>query len=99
MPGITTLSPEHNENIKWGPWFKCFHCGYNGDRDYVAALNIGRRWLSRQAMDNKPVSYIGAGAALPFPSPDKQVVRSQVLTTLSGFRKAVRLKPSYPLLC
>ena len=97
MPGITTLSPEHNENIKWGPWFKCFHCGYNGDRDY--ALNIGRRWLSRQAMDNKPVSYIGAGAALPFPSPDKQVVRSQVLTTLSGFRKAVRLKPSYPLLC
>jgi len=44
-------------------------------------------------------SYIGGSAALPFPSPDKQVIRSQVLTTLSGFCKAVKLEPSYPLLC
>jgi transposase len=96
--GITTLSPEHKESIKWGRWFKCLHCGYNCDRDYVAGVNIGLRWLKRGARKEKPVSYIGAGAALPFPSPDKGRVRSQVLTTLRGARKAVRLKPSYPLL-
>jgi Putative transposase DNA-binding domain len=35
--------PEHRSDpVKWGRWLCCAHCGFNGDRDYCAALNIGR---------------------------------------------------------
>jgi transposase len=111
--GITTRSPEHNNSIQWGPWFKCLdpECGYNADRDYIAAVNIALRALEKQTksagkdkfgphtVHRKLSSYIGDSATLPFPSPDKQSVRSQVLTTLGGFSKVVKLRPSYHLLC
>ncbi|MHC4073661.1 MAG: zinc ribbon domain-containing protein [Planctomycetota bacterium] len=80
QPGVTCKSPEHRHKVSpYGHWFFCKNpdCGYNADRDYVASLNIGRRALiknypSAQKDDVKcqPVSYIGSGAVLPFPSPD-----------------------------
>jgi putative transposase len=32
-----------------GSWFVCARCGANGDRDYMAALNIGAEWLAEGA--------------------------------------------------
>lgn len=77
--GITCKSPEHHESSRFGHWFCCLNpaCAFNGDRDYVASLDIGRRALiERYPSDTKsdevcqPASYKGAGAALPLPSPD-----------------------------
>ncbi len=77
--GVTCKSPEHRHQVsRYGRWFFCRdpECGYNADRDYVASLNIGRRALNeaypsdeRNEVECQPVSYTGAGAALPFPSP------------------------------
>jgi hypothetical protein len=78
-PGVTCKSPEHHPCTPCGHWFCCLNpaCGFNADRDYVAALNIGRRALvEAYPSDEKtdvvcqPVSYTGAGASLPFPPPD-----------------------------
>lgn len=78
-PGITCKSPEHRQSSRFGHWFCCSNpeCRFNGGRDYVASLNIGRRALieaypSEAASEVvcQPVSYRGAGATLPFPSPD-----------------------------
>ena len=116
--GVTCKSPEHrNEVSPYGHWFFCPNCGYNADRDYVANLNIGRRALTegypsdeKNNVTCQPVSYKGAGAALPFPSPDAlhdiercasfggQVCPSllkQLGTTLAGFDKAVAVGPMW----
>jgi len=83
-PAQTYKSPEHAESVAWGRWLKCVACGWNGSRDYAAALNIGRlvvAFLNQDHSSNskrgfrvaddelKPVSYIGKGAALPFSPP------------------------------
>ena len=77
--GHTCQSPEHPQSTPYGHWFCCPNpaCGFNADRDYVASLNVGRRALLEDyPSDEKtdvvcqPASYMGAGAALPFPSPD-----------------------------
>jgi hypothetical protein len=78
-PGVTCKSPEDKKSNRYGHWFYCRNrkCGYNADRDYVGSLNVGRRALidhypSEEAdkVECKPVSYMGQGAVLPFPSPD-----------------------------
>lgn len=83
----TFTSPEHQCVNNWGAWLQCQHCGWNGSRDYAAAINIARlaatyfafrkdkrektlRGLCIRDSEYKPASYIGAGAALPFPPPD-----------------------------
>lgn len=119
--GVTCKSPEHsNEVSRYGHWFYCRddECGYNADRDYVASLNIGRRALTedypsdeKDEIECQPVSYRGAGAALPFPSPDalQHIVRcasatggqvcprllKQLGTTLTGFNKAIAVGPMW----
>lgn len=109
-PAQTYKSPEHDEAVAWGRWLRCAACGWNGSRDYAAALNIGRLAVAflnrgyssnlkrgfRIADDNpKPVSYIGMGAALPFPPPSKEARPFQHGTTnLVGWPKAARVHPS-----
>ena len=101
--GKRTESPEHSEEISSGVWFNCLNieCGYNADRDYIAALNIARKafdkdhsnWYEpKQVTDCHLVSYIGTPASLPFPSPDS--VCSFMLKSLSGFAQ-ISLKPSF----
>ena len=78
--GVTCKSPEHRHPASpYGHWYCCLNpdCGYNADRDYVASLNVGRRALTndypsdeQDEMQCQPLSYMGSGATLPFPSPD-----------------------------
>jgi len=82
-PAKTYRSPgDRGEAVKWGRWLWCEACGYNGDRDYCASLNIARlgvgyllqmktvgkaRPCSITDPRVKPVSYTGAGSALLLP--------------------------------
>ena len=88
--GVMCKSPEHRDKVSpYAHWFFCKNkvCGYNVDRDYVAALNIGRRALveeypSEEKTDDmvcQPVSYTGSGAALPFPPPDGREGRQALI--------------------
>jgi hypothetical protein len=82
-PAHTYRSPgEREEAVKWGRWLWCEACGFNGDRDYCASLNIarlgvaylvqmkhtGKAWsCSITDPSVKPVSYTGTGSALLLP--------------------------------
>jgi len=79
----TYRSPDqHGEDVKWGRWMWCEACGFNGDRDYCASLNIARlgvAYLIQMKLTGKarscsitdprvkPVSYTGTGSALLLP--------------------------------
>ena len=69
--------------VKWGRWLCCPHCGFNGDRDYCAALNIARLGIAFVAsiqstgtgkafsvieiVSVKPCPYMAHGAVPLFP--------------------------------
>ena len=76
--------PHHRaEPVKWGRWLCCAHCGFNGDRDYCAALNIARLGIAfltsiqrtgigkafsvTEIVSVKPYPYIAYGAVPLFP--------------------------------
>ena len=46
--GHTCKSPDHDEEVWWGGHFRCDNarCGFEGDRDYVAAVNVARVFFS-----------------------------------------------------
>jgi putative transposase len=111
-PADTYRSPEQLSKVEdWGAWLSCAQCGWNGARDYAAALNIARLGVTfvtqYQATGRlyhasitekavKPVSYIGAGARLRLPSP---VPRDRLLHAgkiyINGWKHAVSLRTSY----
>jgi predicted RNA-binding Zn-ribbon protein involved in translation (DUF1610 family) len=82
-PAKTYRSPDQrSEDVKWGRWMWCEACGFNGDRDYCASLNIAHlgvayliqmkhmgkaRSCSITDLRVKPVSYTGTGSALLLP--------------------------------
>jgi len=82
-PVKTYRAPDDRaEAASWGRWLWCEICGFNGDRDYCASLNIARLGVAYllQMQDEgkarpcsitdprvKPVSYTGAGSALLLP--------------------------------
>ena len=87
-------------------------CQWSGSRDYAAALNIGRLTIAYlvqahpsktqrgfRVFDSqlKPVSYIGSGAALPFPPPGSLFCSCNPGTTsnIRGWAKACRLIPLF----
>ena len=78
----TYASPEAPTPIDSGAWLRCFACGWNGARDYAAAINIallGIAFLKQSlqtghddhpTMTQKPLnseSYSGSGLALRLP--------------------------------
>jgi putative transposase len=81
----TYRSPaDHTEALDWGAWLWCAACGWNGARDYAAALNIARlgaaflvhyqrtgRFFHASIADvsTKVVSYTGTAAVLRLPPP------------------------------
>jgi hypothetical protein len=85
-PARTYRSPrqEHRAKpVKWGRWLSCAHCGFNADRDYCAALNIGRLGIAyvtlmqdsgigrafsvTEIVSVKPCPYMAHGAVPLFP--------------------------------
>ena len=41
QPAHTYASPALDaKKLEAGPWLRCFRCGWNGARDYAAAINI-----------------------------------------------------------
>ena len=42
--GHTCKSPDHHEEVWWGGHFRCddVRCGFEGDQDYIGALNVAR---------------------------------------------------------
>lgn len=61
--GYTCTSPEHHEEVWWGGHFRCDNsrCGFEGDRDYVGAVNVARVFFSETGKLNHgfTVSYMG----------------------------------------
>ncbi len=108
----TYRSPEHLAQAEdWGAWLTCPSCGWNGARDYAAALNIARlgaafitHYLTTGCFYHasiadkavKPLSYMGSGSALRLPP---MVPRNHLLYAgkiyVNGWRKAVKLHSSY----
>jgi putative transposase len=82
-PANTYRSPgDRGEAVSWGRWLWCEACGFNGDRDYCASLNIARLGVAYLLQMNhtgkgrscsitdprvKPVSYTGTGSVLLLP--------------------------------
>lgn len=83
--GKHVISPGDKTEKDSGSWFVCSSCGWQADRDYAGSLNIGRAGFNLA----RPVSYMVAGAALPFPS---RAASSEVMAfTTLGFVRSVFL--------
>ena|SRR5258708_22411724 len=83
QPAKTYAEPALNSKpIDSGAWLRCFACGWNGARDYAAAINIALLGVTFLKQDHEAgrdahptmtqkslnsVSYIGAGLALRLP--------------------------------
>jgi predicted RNA-binding Zn-ribbon protein involved in translation (DUF1610 family) len=111
-PANTYRSPTDRSQVEgWGAWLSCEQYGWNGARDYAAALNIARLGAafithyqatgqfyhaSISQADINPVSYMGAGAVLRLPPP---VTDGRLLCAgkiyLNGWRKSVTLRSSH----
>lgn len=112
-PADTYRSPtEREQKQDWGAWLWCDHRGWNGARDYAAALNIARlgahfithylqtdRFAHASIADSavKPLSYMGSGAVLRLPPP---IPRGRLLYAgrrfINGWKRSVALCSSYP---
>ena len=112
-PADTYRSPtEREQKQDWGAWLWCTHCGWNGARDYAAALNIARlgahfithylqtdRFSHASIADTavKSLSYMGSGAVLRLPPP---IPRGRLLYAgrrfINGWKRSVALCSSYP---
>lgn len=111
-PANTYDSPEHLSKAKeWGAWLTCGTCGWNGARDYAAAINIARlgaafitQYLKTGQSDHpsmaeeavNPVSYSGAGLVLRLPP---TVPRGRLIASgklyCNGWIRSVTLHSSY----
>ena len=67
--GHTTKSPDHSFEVWWGGHFRCDNarCGFQADRDYVGAVNVGRVFFSSSATleHGFTSSYIGDSEIVP----------------------------------
>jgi putative transposase len=112
QPADTYRSPaQHTQAEDWGAWLWCAACGWNGARDYAAALNIARLGVaflthhlqtgrfyhpSIADLSVKSLSYSGRDAVLRLPPPGLQP-RPQRAGRIycNGWLEAVTLHSSY----
>jgi len=112
-PARTYASPALDAPVlDAGAWLRCFECGWNGARDYAAAINIallGVAYLvqsapqgldARSTMKIKPLnsdSYIGSGLALRLPPTS---LRGRLICSgkrfVNGWIKSVTLHSALP---
>ncbi len=93
QPAHTYASPALDaKKLDAGPWLRCFDCGWNGARDYAAAINIallGVAFLKQSlATDQDDPS-----APLPHPTMKEKGLNSE---SYSGSGLALRLPPTSP---
>lgn len=114
VPADTYRSPDERALAEdWGAWLRCSACGWNGSRDYAAALNIARLGAAFIAhyshtgrfyhasiaeISNQAVSYNGTVATLRLPSPGFQPRPSLAgKHYYNGWLRSVTLRSSYAL--
>jgi putative transposase len=106
-PASTYASPAlGSKPLDSGAWLRCFACGWNGARDYAAAINIallGVAFLkqnretgrpARPTMKTKPLnsgSYIGSGLALRLPPTPSRGCLDGGKMFVNGWIKSVTL--------
>ncbi len=87
--GHTCKSPDHTEEVWWGGHFRCDNarCGFEGDRDYIAAVNVARVFFSEtDGLDHGFMSsYTGDSETVP--------ARRSVGTRLAFGRGVVAYEP------
>jgi len=97
--------------MDWGHWLHCTTCGWHGDRDYAASLNIGRlglRYVVQRQQTGRgalqciahssvqPVSYTGTGSVVPLPpTVSNDRPSSEGRIWLSGWTTSLALGSSY----
>ncbi|MGC9778713.1 MAG: transposase [Candidatus Heimdallarchaeota archaeon] len=64
--GLKVKGPNDLAADPKGRWFYCFHCGFEGDRDYIAALNIfGASFIDfrkfKSLKNTSPIPYMEMG--------------------------------------
>ncbi len=112
-PAKTYVSPALDAPmLDAGAWLRCFACGWNGARDYAAAINIAllgaayllqsgqQRHDARPTMQTKPLnsdSYSGSGLALRLPPTSP---RGRLMHSgkryINGWIKSVTLHSALP---
>ena len=90
QPANTYASPALDaQMLDAGPWLRCFTCGWNGARDYAAAINITLLGvvLLKQSLH-----------AYPYPHTDRPTMTQKGLNSesYSGSGLALRLPPTSP---
>jgi len=86
-PANTYASPEHLSKMRdSGAWLTCTSCGWNGARDYAAALNIARLGVAflKQYLQTGRISH-------PSMTQTNTVMNSE---SYSGSGLALRLPPT-----
>jgi putative transposase len=67
--GETVNAPNDYTECRHGGHFHCPACGFEGDRDYVGAVNVGRKHFDECKMERAtPAAYTAAGNHASFPS-------------------------------
>ncbi len=93
QPAHTYASPALDaKKLDAGPWLRCFACGWNGARDYAAAINIallGVTFLKQSLATDKD----DPSAPLPHPTMKEKGLNSE---SYSGSGLALRLPPTSP---
>jgi putative transposase len=111
-PAKTYASPSDAKPLDSGAWLRCFACGWNGARDYAAAINIallGVAFLKQDretGRDDHPTmtqkglnseSYSGSGLALRLPpTPPRGRLIESGKMYVNGWVKAVTLHSALP---
>jgi hypothetical protein len=94
QPAHTYADPSLDaEPLDGGPWLRCFACGWNGARDYAAAINIallGVAFLLRERAHPEP--------SAPDTRPRRPTMKTKPLNSASyrGAGLALRLPPTSP---
>ncbi|HYX51422.1 MAG TPA: zinc ribbon domain-containing protein [Ktedonobacteraceae bacterium] len=94
-PAHTYASPTSSLKVDWGAWLRCRACGWNGARDYAAAINIALLGIASVRAPLWPKDYQGQ---------QKQPARPTMQTkpptlnsaSYSGAGLALRLPPTSP---
>jgi transposase len=96
--GFHTKSSDTNIKRKFYGWFKCPHCSFNADRDYVACCNLARKALYGNSLknQNKAVVYMKTcNSDLLYCQGSS--LYGELAHNLSGWKKSVYLKHPFSM--